>query len=164
MPDHHADILLVEDNPDDVALMLHAFKTANLANPVHVARDGVEALDFIFCTGPHAGRDIQDRPKLILLDLKLPRVDGHEVLRRIKGDPRTAATPVVMLTSSAEERDVMRTYQTGANSYIVKPVDFEQFTESVRDIGKYWLEINHVQSVDAQAPASRKVTVQADTA
>jgi two-component system response regulator len=146
MPNRRSDILLVEDNPDDIELTLHAFKTANLANPVHVARDGVEALDFIFCTGPHADRNIQDTPKLILLDLKLPRLDGHEVLKRIKGDPRTSAIPVVVLTSSAEERDVMSTYQTGANSYIVKPVDFEQFTESVRDIGKYWLEINHVQS------------------
>jgi two-component system response regulator len=146
MLDSRADILLVEDNPNDIELTLHAFKIANLANPVHVARDGVEALDFVFCTGPHAGRSIENKPKLILLDLKLPRLDGHEVLKRIKGDPRTAAIPVVMLTSSAEERDVMRTYQVGANSYIVKPVDFEQFTEAVRDIGKYWLEINHTQS------------------
>jgi two-component system response regulator len=146
MVDPRANILLVEDNPDDIELTLHAFKTANLANQIHVARDGVEALDFVFCTGPHAGRSIAERPKLILLDLKLPRLDGHEVLRRIKGDPRTSAIPVVMLTSSAEERDVMRTYQVGANSYIVKPVNFEQFTESVRDIGKYWLEINHTQS------------------
>jgi two-component system response regulator len=146
MLDHRSDILLVEDNPDDIALTLHAFKTANLANLVHVARDGVEALDYLFGTGPDADRGIQNKPKLILLDLKLPRLDGHEVLKRIKGDPRTSAIPVVVLTSSSEERDVMRTYQTGANSYIVKPVDFEQFTESVRDIGKYWLEINHVQS------------------
>ena len=146
MLDQRADILLVEDNPDDIELTLHAFKIANLANQIHVARDGVEALDFVFCTGPHAGRSIEERPKLILLDLKLPRLDGHEVLRRIKGDPRTSAIPVVMLTSSAEERDVMRTYQVGANSYIVKPVDFGQFTESVRGIGKYWLEINHMQS------------------
>jgi two-component system response regulator len=146
MLDQRADILLVEDNPDDIELTLQAFKIANLANQIHVARDGVEALDFVFCTGPHAGRSIEERPRLILLDLKLPRLDGHEVLRRIKGDPRTSAIPVVMLTSSAEERDVMRTYQVGANSYIVKPVDFEQFTESVRDIGKYWLEINHTQS------------------
>ena len=145
MLDQRADILLVEDNPDDIELTLQAFKIANLANQIHVARDGVEALDFVFCTGPHAGRSIEERPRLILLDLKLPRLDGHEVLRRIKGDPRTSAIPVVILTSSAEERDVMRTYQVGANSYIVKPVDFEQFTESVRDIGKYWLEINHMQ-------------------
>src|ERR1700694_4809855 len=146
MLDQRADILLVEDNPDDIELTLHAFKIANLANPVHVARDGVEALEFLFCPGPHAGRSIQDRPKLILLDLKLPRLDGHAVLKRIKGDPRTSALPVVILTSSAEERDVMRTYEGGANTYLVKPVDFEQFTESIRDIGKYWLEINHTQS------------------
>ncbi len=146
MLDQRADILLVEDNPNDVKLTLHAFKTANLANTVHVARDGVEALDFMFCTGPHADRSVEERPKLVLLDLKLPRLDGHEVLKRIKRDPRTSDIPVVVLTSSSEERDVMRTYEVGANSYIIKPVDFEQFTESVRDIGKYWLEINHVQA------------------
>ena len=146
MLDQRADILLVEDNPNDVKLTLHAFKSANLANTVHVARDGVEALDFMFCTGPHADRSVEERPKLVLLDLKLPRLDGHEVLRRIKRDPRTSDIPVVVLTSSSEERDVMRTYEVGANSYIIKPVDFEQFTESVRDIGKYWLEINHVQA------------------
>lgn len=146
MLDQRADILLVEDNPNDVKLTLHAFKTANLANTVHVARDGVEALEFLFCTGPHTGRSVQETPKLVLLDLKLPRLDGHEVLKRIKGDPRTSGIPVVVLTSSSEERDVMRTYEVGANSYIIKPVDFEQFTESVRDIGKYWLEINHAPS------------------
>jgi two-component system response regulator len=146
MLDQRADILLVEDNPNDVKLTLHAFKTANLANTVHVARDGVEALEFLFCTGPHADRKVAEMPKLVLLDLKLPRLDGHEVLKRIKGDPRTSGIPVVVLTSSSEERDVMRTYEVGANSYIIKPVDFEQFTESVRDIGKYWLEINHTHS------------------
>jgi len=146
MLDQRTDILLVEDNPNDVKLTLHAFKTANLANTVHVARDGVEALEFLFCTGPHADRKVEKMPKLVLLDLKLPRLDGHEVLKRIKGDPRTSGIPVVVLTSSSEERDVMRTYEVGANSYIIKPVDFEQFTESVRDIGKYWLEINHTHS------------------
>jgi two-component system response regulator len=146
MLNEQTDILLVEDNPNDVKLTLYAFKTANLANTVHVARDGVEALDFLFCTGPHADRNIQERPKLVLLDLKLPRLDGHEVLKRIKNDPRTSAIPVVVLTSSSEERDVMKTYEVGANSYIIKPVDFEQFTESVRDIGKYWLVMNHPQS------------------
>jgi two-component system response regulator len=144
MINEHTDILLVEDNPNDVKLTLHAFKTANLANPIYVARDGVEALEFIFGDGDAAGRDTKT-PKLVLLDLKLPRLDGHEVLKRIKNDPRTSGIPVVVLTSSSEERDVMATYQTGANSYIVKPVDFEQFTEAVRDIGKYWLTINHAQ-------------------
>ena len=137
------DILLVEDNPNDVKLTLHAFKTANLGNNVHIARDGVEALEFLFCTGPTCRANVVETPKLILLDLKMPRMDGHEVLKRIKDDPRTSSIPVVVLTSSSEERDVMKSYNTGANSYIVKPVDFEQFTESVRDIGKYWLEINY---------------------
>ena len=146
MSDQRADILLVEDNPNDVKLTLLAFKTANLANSVHIARDGVEALEFLFGTASDADHKVPEKPKLILLDLKLPRVDGHEVLRRIKADSRTSGIPVVVLTSSSEERDVMRTYGSGADSYIVKPVDFEQFTESVRDIGKYWLVINHPQS------------------
>jgi two-component system response regulator len=146
MNSQRAEILLVEDNPNDVKLTMNAFKTANLANSVHIARDGVEALEFLFGAASNLDEELLERPKLILLDLKLPRLDGHEVLKRIKGDPRTSAIPVVILTSSAEERDVMRTYEVGANSYIVKPVDFEQFTESVRDIGKYWLEINHTQS------------------
>ena len=146
MIDQRADILLVEDNPDDVELTLDAFKTANLANTVHVARDGVEALEFLFGAALDNDQAIQEKPKLILLDLKLPKLDGHEVLKRIKGDRRTSGIPVVVLTSSSEERDVMRTYEVGANSYIVKPVDFEQFTEAVRDIGKYWLVINHPPS------------------
>jgi two-component system response regulator len=137
------DILLVEDNPNDIKLTLNAFKTANLANPISIARDGVEALDYLFCTGPHAGRRIEDTPKIVLLDLKLPRIDGHEVLKRIKADPRTSSIPVIVLTTSREERDVLQTYEMGVNSYIVKPVDFEQFTEAVRDIGKYWLMLNH---------------------
>ena len=143
MDDVRAEILLVEDNPNDVKLTLHAFKMANLANTVHVARDGVEALEFLFGSAPSDGMEPLDNPKLILLDLKLPRLDGHEVLKRIKQDPRTRGIPVVVLTSSSEERDVMKSYEASANSYIVKPVDFEQFTESVRDIGKYWLIINH---------------------
>jgi two-component system response regulator len=141
-----AEILLVEDNPNDVKLTLHAFKTANLANTIHVARDGVEALDFLFGAEQSADQQAPKKPRVVLLDLKLPKVDGHEVLKRIKSDPRTCGIPVVVLTSSSEERDVMRTYDVGANSYIVKPVDFEQFTESVRDIGKYWLVINHTHS------------------
>jgi two-component system, response regulator len=146
MSDERVDILLVEDNPNDVKLTLNAFATANLANSVHIARDGVEALEYLFGAEQHTDRKIPDKPKLILLDLKLPRLNGHEVLKRIKSDPRTSGIPVVVLTSSSEERDVMRTYEVGANSYIIKPVDFEQFTESVRDIGKYWLVINHSQS------------------
>jgi two-component system response regulator len=145
MADERADILLVEDNPNDVKLTLHAFATANLANTVHVARDGVEALEYLF-GAEQVDQKIPHKPKLILLDLKLPRLNGHEVLKRIKNDPRTSGIPVVVLTSSSEERDVMKTYEVGANSYIVKPVDFEQFTEAVRDIGKYWLVINHLQS------------------
>jgi two-component system response regulator len=143
MSDERADILLVEDNPNDVKLTLNAFATANLGNSVYVARDGVEALQYLFGGEENSDQKIPDKPKLILLDLKLPRLDGHEVLKRIKNDSRTSGIPVVVLTSSSEEKDVMRTYQNGANSYIVKPVDFEQFTESVRDIGKYWLVLNH---------------------
>jgi two-component system response regulator len=143
MPDQRADILLVEDNLHDVELMLHALKTANLANSIHVARDGVEALEFLFGAEPSTDQEIPEKPKLILLDLKLPRLDGHEVLKRIKNDPRTCGIPAVVLTSSSEERDVMQTYEMGANSYIIKPVDFKQFTDAIRDIGKYWLVINH---------------------
>jgi two-component system response regulator len=146
MADQRADILLVEDNPNDIKLTLHAFKSANLANSVHVARDGVEALEFIFGAALNTDEAIPEKPKLILLDLKLPKLDGHEVLKRLKDDQRTCGIPVVMLTSSSEEKDVMQTYQVGANSYIIKPVDFEQFTEAIRDIGKYWLVINHPQS------------------
>jgi two-component system, response regulator len=141
MSEQGANILLVEDNPDDITLTLNAFKTANLGNTIHVARDGVEALEFLF--GP--GSETRPYPRLILLDLKLPRLDGFEVLKRIKREPHTSTIPVVMLTSSKEERDVIITYQNGANSFIIKPVDFEQFTSAIRDIGKYWLVINHSQ-------------------
>jgi two-component system response regulator len=143
MPDQATDILLVEDNPDDVELALHAFETAGLAHRVHVARDGVEALEFVFGTAPDFNQAAPRKLKLILLDLKLPRLDGYEVLKRIKSDPRTARIPVVMLTASSEARDVMRNYDMGANSYVIKPVDFEQFVALIRDIGKYWLVIDH---------------------
>jgi two-component system response regulator len=145
MLEQYADILLVEDDPNDVKLTLDTFKTANLANTIHVARDGVEALEFLF--GAAAGTDqaMPQRPKLILLDLRLPRMNGHDFLERIKEDPRTSRIPVVVLTSSSEERDVMRSYDVGVNSYIVKPVDFEQFTEAVRDIGKFWLLMDDPQ-------------------
>ena len=131
------EILLVEDNPNDVELALHALKKNNLSNRIEVVRDGAEALDFIF--GKEAD---SNRPKVILLDLKLPKVDGLEVLKRLKSDPQTRSIPVVMLTSSREECDIVKSYQLGVNSYIVKPVDFEQFTEAVRQLGLYWLLMN----------------------
>jgi CheY-like chemotaxis protein len=136
------ELLLVEDNPQDLELALRALRKANLANHIHVARDGAEALEFIFCEGPHAGRPISAAPKVILLDLKLPKVDGLEVLRRIKGDPRTRMIPVVVLTSSKEQSDVVESYHLGVNSYIVKPVNFEHFVAAVRDLGFYWLLLN----------------------
>ena len=126
------EILLVEDNPQDLELALHALRKANLANRIQVARDGAEALDFIFCEGAYAARKIEDIPKVILLDLKLPKVDGLEVLQRIKADPRTRTIPVVVLTSSKEQSDVVESYKLGVNSYIVKPVNFDQFAEAVQ--------------------------------
>jgi len=140
MPDKT--ILLVEDNPDDEALTLRALAKNNILNHVVVARDGVEALDYLFGTGAYAGRDPAVLPQVALLDLKLPRVDGLEVLRRIRADERTRLLPVVILTSSREEQDVIQGYTLGANSYIRKPVDFEQFTEAVRHLGLYWLVLN----------------------
>ena len=142
MHDTRVEILLVEDNPHDVELTLLALRESHVTNPVHVVRDGAEALEFIFCTGAHADRNIENGPKVILLDLKLPKVDGLEVLRQIKADPRTKTIPVVVLTSSREERDIVESYRLGTNSYIVKPVDFEQFTEAVRQLGLYWLLLN----------------------
>lgn len=135
-------ILLIEDNPDDVALTLRAFKKNNIMNRVVVAKDGVEALDYLFCTGEYADRDIEDTPQIILLDLKLPKVNGLEVLKRIREDERTRLLPVVILTSSNEQTDLMEGYSLGANSYIRKPVDFDQFMEAVRQLGLYWLVLN----------------------
>lgn len=137
------EILLVEDNPDDVELTLHALKEHNVTNRIQVARDGAEALDFIFGRGQHAGRTLRDGPKVILLDLKLPKVDGLEILQQIKSHEETRHIPVVVLTSSQEERDVVRSYQLGVNSYIVKPIDFAQFAEAVRQLGLYWIILNH---------------------
>ena len=136
------EILLVEDNPDDVELTLHALRKENLANNIQVARDGEEALEFLFCNGVHAERSMECPPKLILLDLKLPKVDGMEVLRRLKADVRTRTIPVVILTSSKEERDLVNGYGLGANSYIQKPVDFDKFRETVKTVGLYWLVVN----------------------
>jgi two-component system response regulator len=141
------EILLVEDSPADLELCLRALKKANLANHNQVARDGEEALEFIFGEGAFAGRQLVDGPKVILLDLKLPKVDGMEVLQRIKGDPRTKGIPVVVLTSSGEQRDVVESYQLGVNSYIVKPVNFERFAAAVQELGMYWLLLNHPSEI-----------------
>lgn len=135
-------ILLVEDNPDDEALTLRALKKNNILNEVVVAHDGVEALDYMFGTGIFAGRNIKDMPVVILLDLKLPKIDGLEVLRRIRSDERTRLQPIVVLTSSNEEQDIVRSYSLGVNSYVRKPVDFEQFLKAVGMLGMYWLLVN----------------------
>lgn len=142
MTTRQIEILLVEDNPDDVELTLHALRKEKLANSIHVARDGEEALEFLFSNGKHSDRTSQPPPKLILLDLKLPKVDGMEVLKRLKDDARTKTIPVVILTTSKEERDLVSSYNLGVNSYIQKPVDFDQFREIVKTVGLYWLVIN----------------------
>ncbi len=142
MSENAVEILLVEDNPDDVELALRALRNQNISNRIDVVRDGAEALDFIFCTGQYEHRSMENAPKVVLLDLKLPKVDGLEVLEKIKSDPRTKAIPVVVLTSSREERDIVESYKLGVNSYIRKPVNFEQFSESVRQLGLYWLLLN----------------------
>lgn len=140
----HKVILLVEDNPDDEALTLRALKKNNIQNEVVVARDGVEALDYLFGSGSYAGRDTRSMPTVTLLDLKLPKLDGLEVLRRLRADERTKFIPVVILTSSKEEQDLLNGYKMGANSYIRKPVDFTQFIDSVRQLGLYWLLLNEL--------------------
>jgi len=136
------EILLVEDDRDDLDMALRALRKANLCNHIQVARDGAEAMEFIFCQGAHSGRNIENRPKLILLDLKLPKVDGMEVLKRIKEDARTKMIPVVMLTSSREQKDVLKSYNLGVNSYIVKPVNFDGFYAAVQELGMYWMLLN----------------------
>lgn len=137
-------ILLVEDNPDDEALTLRAFRKNKIKNAVVVARDGAEALDYLFGTGAYEGRDVTALPQVMLLDLKLPKVDGLEVLRRVRADPRTAALPVVILTSSREEQDLIEGYRIGANSYVRKPVNFDEFVDAARQLGLYWLLLNEV--------------------
>ncbi|MFA9440288.1 response regulator [Uliginosibacterium sp. sgz301328] len=135
-------ILLVEDNPDDEALTLRAFSKNKIGNEIIVARDGVDALDYLFGTGRHAGRDMSIMPALVLLDLKLPRIDGLEVLRRLRADQRTSLLPVVVLTTSRELQDIQEAYRLGANSYVRKPVDFERFLNTVGQLGQYWLTLN----------------------
>ena len=137
------EILLVEDNPRDAELTIRALKKKNLANSLHHVEDGVEALDFLFARGRYADRDINDSPKVVLLDLKLPRIDGLEVLAAIKADERTQAIPVVVVTSSAEDPDVKKAYQLGANSYVIKPVQFDSFVEAMVRVGIYWVMVNH---------------------
>jgi two-component system, response regulator len=137
-------ILLVEDNPKDEALTLRALRKSKVANEVAVVRDGVEALDYLFATGSHAGRDMREMPQVVLLDLKLPKVDGLQVLQAIRADERTRRLPVVIFTSSGEEEDLIKSYNLGANSYVRKPVDFEQFLEATRQLGLYWLVLNQV--------------------
>jgi two-component system, response regulator len=138
------EILLIEDNPEDVEITLRAFQKYHLANKIHVARDGEEALQYLFGTGQYADQPLGSAPRLILLDLKLPKVDGIEILQRCKSDPRTKNIPVVVLTSSREERDLADSYNLGVNSYVLKPVDFYQFTEAIRQLGLYWVVLNQL--------------------
>lgn len=150
------EILLVEDNPSDEELTLHALRKKNLVNKIHVVRDGEEALDYIFCRGVYADNTFEHQPKLILLDLKLPKVDGLEVLRQIKGDLRTKPIPVVVLTSSKEERDLIESYKLGVNSYIQKPVDFDDFRKTIEQVGLYWLVVNQQPPPDVFQPPRKK--------
>jgi two-component system, response regulator len=153
MPPGTADIVLVEDNAHDAELALYALSKRNFSQNVVVLRDGAEALDYLLCTGPFSSRRLLDLPRLVLLDLKLPKVDGREVLNRLKTDPRVSSTPVVVLTSSREERDVTECYRLGANSYVVKPVDFDLFARVLQDICSYWLELNEHAPAPGTAPS-----------
>jgi two-component system response regulator len=157
MSTNEVDILLADDSQDDIDLTLHALRAENLANHVFVVRDGEEALEFLFCTGPHANRSFDHPPKLILLDLKMPKVDGMEVLRQIKGDPRTKTIPVVLMTSSREDRDMVNGYELGVNSYIQKPVDFGEFRKAVKSLGLYWLVTNRPPLSNGKAVSAGQV-------
>ncbi|OGS41135.1 MAG: two-component system response regulator [Elusimicrobia bacterium RIFOXYD12_FULL_66_9] len=153
MKQHAVEILLVEDNPQDEELTLRTLKKHHVANDIKVVHDGQEALDYLFGGGGNSAREEGCFPRLMLLDLKLPKVDGKEVLRRVKSDPRTKAIPIVVLTSSREERDLVESYRLGVNSYVVKPVNFEEFSESVRQLGLYWLLINQVPALEERHDA-----------
>lgn len=149
MTDQGTEILLIEDNPDDAELAMHALRRENIANRIEIARDGEEALDFLFCRGRHAHRAFTQPPRVVLLDLKLPKVDGLEVLREVKNDLRTRAIPVVILTASREEKDLVNGYQLGVNAYIQKPVDFDQFRAIVKQLGLFWLVVNQPPPAEA---------------
>ena len=151
------DILLVDDSQDDIDLTLHALRAENLANHVFVAHDGEEALEFLFCTGPHSNRSFDQPPKLVLLDLKLPKVDGMQVLEKVKGDPRTKDIPIVLLTSSREERDRINGYELGVNSYLQKPVDFAEFRKAVKTLGLYWLVTNRPPVANGKSHSAGQV-------
>ncbi len=144
MNTHEYEILLVEDDPADAELTVLSLRKAGLANRIEIARDGAEALDFLFCRGSYEGRSFENPPRLVLLDLKLPRVSGHDVLRAVKADDRTRSIPVIVLTSSNQERDLVECYRLGVNSYIQKPVELHKFQDTVRQFGVYWLVVNHV--------------------
>lgn len=146
-------LVIVEDNPDDEALTARALRRNNIANPLVVLRDGAEALDYLFGSGAYAGRDPREVPAVILLDLKLPKLDGLEVLQRLRADPRTRLIPVVILTSSVEEQDILSSYSLGANSYIRKPVEFEAFVQAARQLGLYWLVLNEAPPPPGQVPS-----------
>jgi two-component system response regulator len=150
MKSREVEIVLVEDNPNDAELAMRALKEYNLANKLMWLKDGVEALDFIFAQGQYADRSIEDVPKVVLLDLKLPRVDGLEVLEKVKSDTRTKSIPVVVLTSSSEERDIIASYNLGVNSYVIKPVDFDKFVDAAKEIGLYWMLLNKPPLADRQ--------------
>jgi two-component system, response regulator len=156
------DVLLVEDDPSDAKLTMRALKNANLANDVYLVKDGEEALDFLFCRNEFRGRSLSLRPKVVLLDIKLPKIDGMEVLRQIRNDERLASLPVVLLTSSRQDRDILAGYGLHANSYVVKPVTFGEFSESVKSLGMYWLLINTppIASVPAQTEPAQAATGQ----
>jgi CheY-like chemotaxis protein len=154
MNSDEVDILLVDDSQDDLDLTLHSLRAEKLANRVFIARDGEEALEFLFCSGPHKQRSFEHPPKLVLLDLKLPKVDGMQVLKQVKNDPRTRTIPVVLMTSSREERDMVNGYNLGVNSYLQKPVDFEQFRKMVKLLGLYWLVTNQPPVVNRNAQQS----------
>lgn len=154
-PVEQLEILLVEDSPADIELTLHSLRRNNLANRIHVVRDGEEAIDYLFCRGAYSDRSFEEPPRLVLLDIKLPKVDGLEVLRQLKGDPRTKAIPVVILTSSREDQDIVSGYHLGVNSYLQKPVDFDRFREIVRQLGLYWIVVNEPPPPNAFKDRSR---------